>query len=83
VLLEQASKMEIKIDLEVNKSMNISQDSELEKPKSRAISRGKVKDNMDNNIKDRLHKEKEILRKAKLERQKIQEKMNKLEYEKS
>eukprot|EP00341_Mesodinium_pulex_P010371 CAMPEP_0116899420 /NCGR_PEP_ID=MMETSP0467-20121206/7994_1 /TAXON_ID=283647 /ORGANISM="Mesodinium pulex, Strain SPMC105" /LENGTH=177 /DNA_ID=CAMNT_0004572233 /DNA_START=634 /DNA_END=1167 /DNA_ORIENTATION=- len=42
-------------------------------------SRGKPKENLDNNIRERLLKEKELLRKAKADRQKIQEKMNKLE----
>lgn len=47
------------------------------------MSRGKPKENIDNNIRDRLLQEKEMLKRAKYERQKIQEKINKLEQEKS
>lgn len=43
------------------------------------MSRGKPKENIDNNIRDRLLQEKEMLKRAKYERQKIQEKINKLE----
>lgn len=82
ILKNQARKLGIKLDqseIPQSPSSNYYDD----KPKSRAMSRGKPKENIDNNIRERLTQEKEMLKRAKHERQKIQEKINKLEYEKS
>jgi len=79
ILKNQARKLGVKLD-----QINIPQSPkgnlyDLDKPKSRALSRGKPKESIDNTIRERLNQEKEMLKRAKYERQKIQEKINKIE----
>lgn len=83
ILKNQARKLGVKLDqTDIPRTPDTSL-YDLDKPKSRAMSRGKPKENIDSNIRERLTQEKEMLKRAKHERQKIQEKINKLEYEKS